>query len=54
MSVSIVGFKVAIIGEVIAGKSSLLYLLSKREVAIVSSEHRKTRDVIETYLNIGG
>ena len=48
------GFKVAIIGEVNAGKSSLLNLLSKREVAIVSSEEGTTRDVIETYLNIDG
>ena len=48
------GFKVAIIGEVNAGKSSLLNLLSKREVAIVSEEEGTTRDVIETYLNIDG
>ena len=48
------GFKVSIIGEVNAGKSSLLNLLSKREVAIVSEEEGTTRDVIETYLNIGG
>jgi len=48
------GFKVAIIGEVNAGKSSLLNLLSKREAAIVSEEEGTTRDVIETYLNIDG
>ena len=48
------GFKVSIIGEVNSGKSSLLNLLSKREVAIVSDEEGTTRDVIETYLNIGG
>ena len=48
------GFKVSIIGEVNAGKSSLLNLLSKREVAIVSEEEGTTRDVIETYLNIDG
>ena len=48
------GFKVAIIGEVNAGKSSLLNLLSKREVAIVSEEEGTTRDVIEIYLNIDG
>ena len=48
------GFRVAIIGEVNAGKSSLLNLLSKREVAIVSEEEGTTRDVIETYLNIDG
>ena len=48
------GFKVSIIGEVNAGKSSLLNLLSKREVAIVSEEEGTTRDVIETFLNIDG
>jgi len=48
------GFKVSITGEVNAGKSSLLNLLSKREVAIVSDEAGTTRDVIETYLNLDG
>ena len=48
------GFRVSIIGEVNAGKSSLLNLMSKREVAIVSDEAGTTRDVIETYLNIDG
>jgi tRNA modification GTPase len=48
------GFHVSIIGEVNVGKSSLLNLLSKREVAIVSEEKGTTRDVIETYLNIDG
>ena len=48
------GFKVSIIGEVNSGKSSLLNLLSKREVAIVSEEEGTTRDVIETFLNIDG
>jgi len=48
------GFKVSITGEVNAGKSSLLNLFSKREVAIVSDEAGTTRDVIETYLNLDG
>ena len=48
------GFRVSIIGEVNTGKSSLLNLLSKREVAIVSEEEGTTRDVIETFLNIDG
>ena len=48
------GFKVSIIGEVNSGKSSLLNLLSKREVAIVSQEEGTTRDIIEAYLNIDG
>jgi tRNA modification GTPase len=48
------GFRVAIIGEVNAGKSSLLNLLSRREAAIVSEQEGTTRDIIETYLNIDG
>ena len=48
------GFRVSIIGEVNAGKSSLLNLLSKREVAIVSEEEGTTRDVIEAFLNVDG
>ena len=48
------GFRVSIVGEVNAGKSSLLNLMSKREVAIVSEEKGTTRDVIEVYLNIEG
>ena len=48
------GFRIAIIGEVNAGKSSLLNLLSKRDAAIVSEEEGTTRDIIETYLNIDG
>ena len=48
------GFKVSIIGEVNAGKSSLLNLLAKRDAAIVSSEKGTTRDIIEVYLNING
>ena len=48
------GFRVSIIGEVNAGKSSLLNLLSKREVAIVSEEEGTTRDVIEVFLNLDG
>jgi tRNA modification GTPase len=48
------GFRVSIVGEVNAGKSSLLNLLSKRDAAIVSEEKGTTRDVIEVYLNIDG
>ena len=48
------GFRVSIIGEVNAGKSSLLNLLSRRDVAIVSAEEGTTRDDLETYLNIDG
>jgi tRNA modification GTPase len=48
------GFRISITGEVNAGKSSLLNLLSKRNVAIVSEEEGTTRDIIETYLNLDG
>ena len=48
------GFRVSITGEVNAGKSSLLNLISKRDVAIVSDEEGTTRDVIETYINLDG
>ena len=48
------GFRVSITGEVNAGKSSLLNLLAKRDLAIVSEEEGTTRDVIEAYLNIDG
>ena len=48
------GFRVSIVGDVNAGKSSLLNLLSKRNAAIVSEEEGTTRDIIEVYLNIDG
>jgi len=48
------GFRVSIVGQVNAGKSSLLNLLSKRDAAIVSEEKGTTRDVIEIHLNIDG
>ena len=48
------GFKVAIVGPVNAGKSTLLNYLSRREVAIVSEIAGTTRDVIEVHLNIDG
>ena len=48
------GFRVSITGEANAGKSSLLNLIAKRDVAIVSDEAGTTRDVIESYLNIDG
>jgi tRNA modification GTPase len=37
-----------------AGKSSLMNLLAKRDVAIVSEEAGTTRDVIEVHLDLGG
>ena len=48
------GFRISIIGDVNAGKSSLLNLLAKRDAVIVSEEEGTTRDVVETYLNIDG
>jgi len=48
------GFKIAIIGEPNVGKSSLINLLVKRDVAIVSDVAGTTRDAIEVNLNIGG
>ena len=48
------GFKIAIVGPINAGKSSLLNYLSKRDVAIVSEIAVTTRDVIETHLNLDG
>lgn len=48
------GLKIAIIGAPNAGKSSLVNLLARREVAIVSELAGTTRDVIEAHLNLGG
>ena len=48
------GIRVAILGSPNAGKSSLLNVLSKREVAIVSEEAGTTRDIIEVQMDLGG
>ena len=48
------GFKIAIIGDPNVGKSSLINLLAKRDVAIVSEIAGTTRDAIEVNLNIAG
>lgn len=48
------GLNVAIIGPPNAGKSSLLNLLAKRDVAIVSAHAGTTRDIIEVHLDLGG
>ena len=48
------GFRISIIGEPNAGKSTLLNYLSKRDIAIVSDIAGTTRDIIEVSLNISG
>ncbi len=48
------GVKVAIIGPVNAGKSSLLNILAKRDAAIVSPIAGTTRDVVEVIMDLGG
>lgn len=48
------GLHIAIIGPPNAGKSSLLNLLARREMAIVSETAGTTRDVIEAHLDLGG
>jgi tRNA modification GTPase len=48
------GIHIAIVGAPNAGKSSLLNLLAKRDVAIVSPMAGTTRDIIEVHLDLGG
>lgn len=48
------GFRIVILGEPNAGKSSLLNALARSDVAIVSDEAGTTRDLIEVSLDLGG
>ncbi len=48
------GVEIVIFGPPNVGKSSLINILSKREVAIVSDEPGTTRDMIEVQLELGG
>jgi tRNA modification GTPase len=48
------GLRIALIGKVNAGKSTLLNRLAGEEAAIVSDEPGTTRDVVRVRLNLGG
>ncbi|MFC3053675.1 tRNA uridine-5-carboxymethylaminomethyl(34) synthesis GTPase MnmE [Kordiimonas pumila] len=48
------GFRIVILGQPNAGKSTLLNALARSDVAIVSEEAGTTRDVIEVSLDLGG
>ena len=48
------GITVCLAGRPNAGKSSLLNILSKRDVSIVSPEAGTTRDVVEVRLDLSG
>jgi tRNA modification GTPase len=48
------GAEVVILGPPNAGKSTLLNLLARREVAIVAPEPGTTRDLLEVRLDLGG
>lgn len=48
------GLQVVILGAPNAGKSSLLNLLAKRDVAIVSDIEGTTRDILDVHLDIAG
>lgn len=48
------GFKISILGPPNAGKSTLMNMLAKRRVAIVSDIPGTTRDLLQTNLNLFG
>jgi tRNA modification GTPase len=48
------GVHLTVFGQTNAGKSSLVNVLAKRDVAIVSPTPGTTRDVIEVHLDLGG
>ena len=48
------GYSVAIVGPPNAGKSSLLNLLAREDLAITSETPGTTRDLVKTSVNVGG
>jgi tRNA modification GTPase len=48
------GFKISIIGPPNAGKSTLMNMLAKRQVSIVSDVPGTTRDLLQTNINLDG
>ena len=48
------GLKVSIIGPPNAGKSTLMNLLARRRVSIVSDQPGTTRDLVSTSMNLFG
>jgi tRNA modification GTPase len=48
------GFRIVLAGPPNVGKSSLMNVLARRDVAIVSTEAGTTRDVLEVRLDLGG
>lgn len=48
------GFRIVIVGAPNAGKSTLMNVLARSEIAIVSEEAGTTRDAIEVQLDLGG
>lgn len=48
------GINIVVIGAPNTGKSSLINVLARRDVAIVSPEAGTTRDLIEVHLDLGG
>lgn len=48
------GVKIAIVGKPNVGKSSLINLLSKQDLAIVTDQAGTTRDVLSVNLDLGG
>ena len=48
------GYIVAIIGETNTGKSSFINNISNKDISIVTNQPGTTRDILESYVDIGG